>query len=282
MLRVTLVLLVLLVAAPSAAAQSGLPRDLWDPPPPNGDGTAESPASDGPPSTALVIGLALAGAALTGFLLRVTPPLVYEAARARRRRRRRPEPAAAPEPADEPQPLEECSIGLAHGWGRGRFEVRVPDAGDEGHVVALSTPFAVSRYGKIRDAGQARAAHRRRVWLLRAAGWRPHGGGPAWYDAHFVRPRPDPGAPAVDRAVVAPAPDDDDVRFIAVAVDDYGNPAPLAQSPPFAPPSNGQIERTDAAVAAHGTLLADLEPHGWSACDSLDAWYATILRRPRD
>ena len=74
--------------------------------------------------------------------------------------------------------------------------------------------------------------------------------------------------------------DDGEAEFAALARDEAGNARVLALSPRFARRPGLAVEQTEAAVAAHGILLGDLEAQGWHVSGTLETWYgATLARR---
>jgi hypothetical protein len=54
----------------------------------------------------------------------------------------------------------------------------------------------------------------------------------------------------------------------------------VAESPTFRFRGNGIPERTDAAEAAHATLIEKLVAKGWEPTGSAEPWYAEGFRRP--
>jgi hypothetical protein len=150
------------VAAAPAAAQTrapDLPRDLWQPLPP--DHTAAATSSGGLP---LALGLtALALVAVAGFLVGDRMPA-----------RTRARPA-----------FESCWIAV---WRSGTSaEFRAVVGRDAGRwVVGRSPVFPAPATGPIPDDGPARAAHEELVEQLRSLGWEPAGAeSDDWYQLRF-------------------------------------------------------------------------------------------------
>ena len=175
-----------------------------------------------------------------------------------------------------------CVIALSHAWGRGRFEVRVKDRGGAHRVVASSLAFEVPPGMVVLETGTPGRAHRRLLLHLLAAGWRldPFVNG-RWYERRLSRPPSEPDDRGIDRALVATRPDGSEAEFVALALDGYGNAHVMARSPRFGRRAGRPIEATDAARAAHGTLLGDLEAHGWHVSGTLESWYGAALSRRR-
>ncbi len=299
---ITLVMASLLAAPAGAVAQqnaddvrvtreaAALPERLWAPGPEPvtaaGPGLAEDDAGAIAP---LLAGLLLLGAAGLGYgvsLLQPAPSRVTAAPAPELELEPEPEraplavaPAPAPVVHEAAAESETCVIALSHAWGRGRFEVRVKDKRGAYRVVASSPAFAVPRGMVIEQTGAAGRAHRRLLLHLVAAGWRidPPAGGP-WYERRLSRPdRRD-----IDRALVAPRPEGGETEFVALALDEYGNAHVMARSPRFGRRAGRPVEETEAAVAAHGTLLQDLEARGWHISETLESWYGAALARRRD
>jgi hypothetical protein len=303
---ITLVMASLLAAPAGAVAQesaddarvtreaAALPERLWapgaEPVSAAGPGLSEDDVGAIAP---LLAGLLLLGAAGMGYGVSLLQP-----ARSRVTAAPVPEPEPAPEPERAPQavaptPLpvvheaasesETCVIALSHAWGRGQFEVRVKDKRGAYRVVASSLAFAVPRGMVIEQTGAAGRAHRRLLLHLVAAGWRidPPADGP-WYERRLSRPVGEPDRRDVDRALVAPQPEGGEAEFVALALDEYGNAHVMARSPRFGRRAGRPVEETEAAVAAHGTLLQDLEARGWHVSETLESWYGTALARRRD
>jgi hypothetical protein len=194
-----------------------------------------------------------------------------------------PEAAGPADLLDGDVRRETCVVALSHAWGRGRFEVRVKGrTRGAQHVVARSPDFPVPHGMVINDEGAVRAAHRSLLLHLEAAGWRlmPAGNG-AWYERRLWRQAPDPATPRLDRVLVSARPGAAAAEFVALALDDYGNAKVLARSPRFARAPGAPIEEKEPAVTAHGTLLEDLEDHGWRVSGTLESWYGATLARRR-
>jgi hypothetical protein len=292
--KVIAILVTIMLGAPVAAGAqdrtdervrqdaAGLPEHLWEPgsDPVSAAGPA-LPEDDGGGVTLLLAVALLAVAVSAGYAVSLLrPAAVPEAAP--------PPPPPHPEPEPEPQPLpaghdaeverQTCVIALSHAWGRGRFDVRVKDRGAAHRVVASSLGFEVPPGMTVREGGAACRAHRRLLLHLAAAGWElePHSGGP-WYERRLSRPV----EREVDRALVTTRPDGREAEFVALALDDFGNARVMARSPRFARRAGRGVEETQTAVAAHGTLLEDLEAHGWRVSGTLEGWYGATLARRR-
>ena len=54
----------------------------------------------------------------------------------------------------------------------------------------------------------------------------------------------------------------------------------VAESTPFRYSGNGTLEQTEAAEAAHRTLVEELMTQGWEPCESAGSWYAARFSRP--
>jgi len=276
-------------------AADGVPLELWEPSRSQVQQPRPGVVSDGGDGAPLVLALLLlAAAGGAGYLIAQSPsprrvrlaPAVPAA----------PVPVAAPAPAAlpevrEPEPppappaeevsMETCNVALSHAWGRGCFEVRIKDKGGVQRVVARSTGFEVRRGRVMQEEGRAALAHRDLMLRLEAAGWRdePADEGP-WYERRLSRPL-EPGSRGLDRVLVSARPRRDEAEFVALALDDYGNGRVLARSPRFARTAGAPVEDSEPAVAAHGTLVADLEAHGWRRSGTLESWYGATLARRR-
>ena len=180
----------------------------------------------------------------------------------------------------EEEAADTCVIALSHAWGRGRFDVRVKDRGGAYRVVARSLAFEVPPGMVIQETGAAGRAHRRLLLHLLAAGWRldPSVDG-RWYERRLSRPLSEHDDGEIDRALVATRPEGNEAEFVALALDEYGNARVMARSPRFGRRAGRPVEATDAARAAHGTLLEDLEAHGWHVSGTLESWYGAALTR---
>jgi hypothetical protein len=305
---IALVVTILLAAPAGAAAQqrggdeqvrqeaAALPERMWQPGPDPvsaaGPGLPEEGAGGVRPivTVLLLLGALAAGYAVslrrTSRVSEAAAPVSVAAPAADPVPEPRPEPVAPaplPDLHDADAAAETCAIALSHGWGRGQFEVRVKDRGGVNRVVARSLAFDVPRGMVIEQTGPAGRAHRRLMLHLIAAGWQPEppGDGP-WYERRLTRPLQEPGARDVDRGLVATRPQGGEAEFVALALDEYGNAQIMARSPRFSRRAGRPVEETEPAVTAHGSLLEDLEAHGWRVSGTLESWYgATIARRRR-
>lgn len=64
---------------------------------------------------------------------------------------------------------------------------------------------------------------------------------------------------------------------VAARLDEEG--CAVAESTPFRFTGNGTLEQSEAAEAAHRTLIEELVAHGWELCDSGGPWYAARFSR---
>jgi hypothetical protein len=300
---IPLVVAILLAAPAGAAGRQGaddqqvrqdaaaLPERLWEPgsDPVSAAGPA-LPEDGGGGVTPMLVVLLLLGAVGAGYVVSLLRPAGVPEVVAPVPE---PDPApVAPAPPVEPAPLpvvhhadvasETCGIALAHAWGRGQFEVRVKDKGGAHRVVAHSLAFDVPRGMVIQETGAAGRAHRRLLLHLIAAGWQlePPGEG-LWYERALSRPLEERGGREIDRALVATRPEGGEAEFVALALDQYGNAQVMARSPRFGRRAGRPVEETEPAVAAYGTLLEDLEAHGWRISGTLESWYGATLARRR-
>jgi hypothetical protein len=121
----------------------------------------------------------------------------------------------------------------------------------------------------------------------------------AGYGLSLLRPAAEPELAPVPSARAEPAPrllagdaetcvialttraGGEEAEFVALARDESGNAQVMARSPRFARRAGLAVEESESAVAAHGTLLEDLEAHGWHVSGTLETWYGATLARGR-
>ena len=281
---------------------AALPSQLWEPLPERRAIAVPAEPAEGGGGTPLLLALLLVtGAAAVGYGVARSPS--FGAPRADGHESRAvalaPIPAAArarldfdllaPPHPDQPElaaaghdRAQTCVVALSHGWGRGRFEVRVRDSGGAQRVVGRSRAFALPPGMAVRDSGAVGAAHRALMMRLEAAGWRlAESGDGAWYERRLSRLLPPSGSARFERALVSAASREGGAEFVAFALDDYGNTQVLARSPGFACMGRRPVSETEPAVTAYRSLIETLEQHGWRVSGTLRSWYGATLARRR-
>jgi hypothetical protein len=176
---------------------------------------------------------------------------------------------------------EWCSIVFAGDKRQGEFRIVVLDNRGRRQVVARSSPFRVSRSGRISRRGSAKEAHDLLLHRLLALGWRPVASRGHWHDVAFTRTA-SCGERPVERLIIICRRDHLVARFQAARVDALGNATVVAESEQFrALHGCGSTKFAGRAEKAHRTLMQHLRADGWQPTDSIGTeWYGHVLERP--